>query len=133
MLRAKYEQSAAMKKMAKALISKHDRVSHIDVSEILFLSEVETSPWGKLADCRTLDNHPINFFTPHKYAITIYERAVDYMTDNQRTILLLHELMHIPMIGNKMPDHSIKDFREMMSINIDWSAPGMDVPDIMEG
>ena len=42
-------------------------------------------------------------------------------------------MMHIPIIGNRMIDHNVKDFRSVIDIDLDWASPGTNVPDILGG
>lgn len=44
---------------------------------------------------------------------------------------MFHELSHIPILGDKLIDHNIKDFYEVLQLGIDWARNGADVPDIL--
>jgi predicted metallopeptidase len=53
------------------------------------------------------------------------------MSNNQKAILMLHELMHIPAIGERLIDHNVKDFINILRMDVDWSLPGKEVIDIL--
>ena len=128
---AKFVESKSLGNMAKKLIAVRDEVSHVDVNEVLFFSELETM--GKAAaKCFNLYNHPAQFFTEARFAIVFYESMIDYFTPDQRAILLLHEMKHIPATGNKLIDHDIKDFYDVLKLGIDWNMPGAIVPKLIE-
>ncbi len=46
---------------------------------------------------------------------------------------VLHEMMHIPALGDKLIDHDVKDFRALLGVDLDWHEPGADVPNVLEG
>ena len=76
---AKFVESKSLRNMAKKLIAVQDDVSHVDVNEVLFFSELETM--GKAAaKCFNLYNHPAQFFTEARFAIVFYESMIDYFT-----------------------------------------------------
>ena len=107
-------------------------VAHVEVDDILFLRELETKPGGTLARTYRLVDHPIGFYITARFAIVVYDQNTDYMSANQLAILVLHELMHIPELGDKLVDHDVKDFRSVLGIDLDWARPGQEVMDILE-
>lgn len=129
---AVWEESDEMRNLALRLISARDEVSHIDIEQVLFLKELETKP-PATARCYRMHTHPIGLFTDKPWAIVFYIMQCDYMSEEQLTLLMFHELMHIPPTGDKLVNHNIQDFREVLGIDIDWAQPGQKVPDILEG
>lgn len=120
-----------LEQMARKIIKAFERVGHVDINKVMFLRD-RTEFRGKvLAKCMKLVGKPIQFFTDKEWCIIIYENRTDYMTENQMKVLVLHELMHIPMIGDRVIEHTIQDFREMMKIDIDWSQNNAKIPDIL--
>lgn len=130
-IEAKFLESIELIELAAKIIAVKDDVAHVDVSEVLFLKEMETVPRAA-ARCYSFFNHPVKFFTEKKFCIVFYESNIDYFTEKQRAILMYHELKHIPLIGNKLVKHSIEDFYEVLQMGIDWSNNGADVPDILK-
>ena len=59
------------------------------------------------------------------------DKIVDYFTEKQRAILMYHELLHIPVIGNRLIKHNIEDFFEVLQMGIDWASFGAEVPNIL--
>lgn len=128
---AMFEISPVMQEMAKKLIEKMDDIKHIDLNEVIFLKEMETRP-KPLARCYALTNHPIQFYVNARFCIVIYESNIDYFTPDQKAILLYHELKHIPPIGDKLIDHDIKDFYDVLQLGINWAQPNAVVPKLIE-
>ena len=128
---AEFRESQELHDIALKLVSRIDRVGHINVNDILFLEELETEP-KSLARCFIFGDHPIAFFTGKLYCIVRYMANTEYMSQNQLVILVLHELMHIPILDiNRAIDHDIKDFAALMRINPEWARDGAEVPDIL--
>jgi len=87
------------------------------------------------ADCRKL-NGPVTAYLPFDFIVTFYEPNMDYMTDNQRKILMLHELRHIGLgpQGLRIEPHSIEDFKDILHrFGIEWNEYNQEVPDILGG
>jgi len=87
------------------------------------------------ADCRKVI--PLyRAFLPFDFVITFYFPNTHYMTDNQKKILMLHELKHVGIgpKGLRVEPHDIEDFTSIISkYGIDWDGFGQDVPDILAG
>ena len=116
--------------IARQLVTQVEAVSHVDLEDVLFFRELETTP-PALAACFNLQLHPIGFFTPAKYVIVLYWLRCDYLTDNQLVMLVYHELLHIPERGKRLVDHDVKDFRSVLGIDLDWAEPGREVPALL--
>ena len=125
-----WEEAPDIKELAAKIITTVDNVAHVDIDQVLFLRELETKP-SALARCYRLKDHPIGFFTDKRFVIVLYWQQCDYMTSSQLTLLVLHELMHIPPIGDSLIQHTVKDFRSILKIDLDWAEPGREVPDIL--
>ena len=126
-----FVESKKMHATAKRLIEIQDSVAFIEISEVLFLEELETKPKAH-AKCFRLVEHPIGLFTDKKYCIVVYLQNCDWMSDEQRTLLLWHEMLHIPILGTKLIDHDVKDFRKILGIDLDWAEPGKKVPNVLK-
>jgi len=127
---AEWESAPDLLELAEKVIDKRDEVRHVDTEDVLFLREYELKPKA-LAMTFSLVRHPIGFFTPKRFAIVFYMQNCDCMTDRQLALLMLHELMHIPAIGDKLVQHNVKDFFEVLRVDLKWSWPGQEVPDIL--
>jgi hypothetical protein len=87
------------------------------------------------ADCRKV-NGTYTAYLPFDFIITFYEPNMDYMTENQKKILMLHELRHIGIgeKGLRIEPHSVEDFKDILHrFGIDWNDYDQDVPDILGG
>lgn len=129
-IRPTWEDAPDLREMAARIVEKRDEVCHVDISEVLFLREMDTKPPAAAARCWRLIGHPIGFLTTARFAITLYWQWCDTFSLNQLKILLLHEMMHIPPTGDILIQHNVQDFREILGIDLDWSHPGKEVPDI---
>lgn len=115
----------------KLVIVKEDLVGHVDVDEVLFLREMETRPKA-LARCHKFSAvHPWWFFSDKPYCIVVYHSVCDYLSYAQLVLLVLHEMMHIGLRGGRLVDHTVKDFKEMLGIDLNWARDGVEVPDIL--
>jgi len=129
---SEFRDNEDLRELAIKIRDRREDVAHIDVDEILFLSELETQP-DSAAKTFNLQTHPMQYFTNHKYCIVFYETNIDYMSLAQRAILMYHELLHIPAIGRKLVDHDVKDFYDVLSLSVNWNQRGADVPLICDG
>lgn len=128
---AKFIEAPDLKDLARQVIFSREEVFHVDVNEVMFLKELEARPKSS-ARCYSLANHPILLFTTARFCIVFYESNIDYFSKAQRAILMLHELSHIPATGDKLIDHNIKDFYEILKMGVEWSLPGQIVPEIIK-
>lgn len=127
---AVWEEAPDLKELAAKIISTRDEVAHVEIDQVLFLRELETKP-PALARCYRFINHPIGFFCEKPWGIVVYWQLADYMSQEQLALLLMHEMMHIPATGDKLVNHNVQDFREVLGIDLDWTEPGRKVPDIL--
>ena len=87
------------------------------------------------ADCRKVTG-TYTAYLPFDFIITFYEPNIYHMTDNQKKILMLHELRHIGIgeKGLKIEHHDVEDFRDILyRFGIEWNGFNQDVPDILAG
>ena len=85
------------------------------------------------ADCRKV-NGTYTAYLPYDFVVTFYEPNVYHMTENQKKILMLHELRHIGIgeRGFRIENHDVEDFRDILTrFGIDWSGFDQEVPDIL--
>ena len=117
--------------IAEKLINKFNiALGHIEIDKVLFLSEDEKTP-KKYADTR-LVKFPFNFITEYKYIIVFYENNTQIMTDAQRHMLVLHELLHIDESFEKIRKHNVEDFRELVGRwGVNWDIDP-NLPDILD-
>ncbi len=92
---------------------------------------------GKIiaADCRKVAG-PYKAYLPFDFIVTFYEPNMSYMTDNQRKVLMLHELKHIGVgpKGLRVEPHDMEDFMSILeTYGMRWNAFNNDVPDILAG
>lgn len=87
------------------------------------------------ADCRKV-NSPYTGYLPYDFLITFYEPNMDLLFDNQKKVVMWHELRHagIGPKGKKLQPHEITDFKSIAkSLGIDCYELGQEVPDILAG
>ena len=92
---------------------------------------------GKIvaADCRKVTS-AYTAYLPFDFVVTFYEPNMSYMTDNQRKVLMLHELKHIGVgpKGLRIEPHDIEDFDSILTrYGLRWNGFGNDVTDILAG
>lgn len=83
------------------------------------------------ADCHKVDEF-YKPYCPYDYIITVYDKAVQGMSDKQMEILMEHELMHIDYTPGdidtppvkKLHPHDAQEFRRIIEkYGIDWDKP----------
>lgn len=133
-MKSLYIEDAEIREIARQVIAVRPEVAHVQLDDVLFLRDVKGGPRGVGAHCYSFAAHPINHFTDHRFCIVVYEKNTFYMSAPQMALLIFHELMHIPRLGDKLIDHTVKDFAKILGLGgVYWAAPGEDVPDILEG
>lgn len=74
-------------------------------------------------------------FLPFQFVVTFYEPNISYMTQNQKQLLMLHELRHIGLgpKGLRIEPHSTEDFRDILErYGLGWTDyEAKDIPDIL--
>lgn len=109
------KQSTNYREIAEKLLDKYTiAFGHILLDEVLFLVEDEKSPKNKYADTRVI-RPPYTFFSDYKFIITFYENNIMSMSDEQKILLVYHELMHIDVSFTKLVSHDLMDFRVIVS------------------
>lgn len=129
---ALWTESMKLRELAARVIAARDEVAHVEVDQVLFLEEYETKPRA-LARCYRFKDHPIGLYCERPWGIVFYMANCDYMSEEQLALLMFHELLHIPALGDKLVHHNVQDFREVLGLDLDWAQPGQEVPNIIEG
>lgn len=86
------------------------------------------------AECRIIKG-VYTAYLPFDFVITFYHSALYGMSENQKKILMLHELKHIGLgtKGYYLIPHDIEDFADILSkYGLSWSGQQADVPDILD-
>lgn len=87
------------------------------------------------ADCRKTRG-TYTAYLPFDFIVTFYEPNIYNMSENQRKILMLHELRHIGIgeRGFRIENHDVEDFRDILErFGIEWNGFNQEVPDILAG
>ncbi|KJS68666.1 MAG: hypothetical protein JL50_03010 [Peptococcaceae bacterium BICA1-7] len=87
------------------------------------------------ADCRKVRG-TYTAYLPFDFIITFYEPNIYHMTENQKKILMLHELRHIGIgeKGLRIENHDVEDFKDILRrFGFDWNGFNQEVPDILAG
>lgn len=85
------------------------------------------------ANCRKVHG-AFSAYLPFDFVVTFYEPNMYYMTDNQKKILMMHELKHIGigLKGFKIENHDVEDFKDILiKYGFEWNGFSQDVPDIL--
>lgn len=86
-------------------------------------------------ECRKVTG-PYKAYLPYDFVVTFYEPNIDWFTENQRKILMLHELKHIEITerGLTVKPHDTEDWDSILrEFGLRWNGYGQDVPDILAG
>lgn len=133
------EVSNELRLLGEKIIKKFKEFSFIKEYDIKigYVNSYESKGGEKItyADCRKLQE-VYKAYLPFDYIITFYDRNTGILSDNQKKILMLHELKHIGvgMNGLKMIQHDIEDFSDILTeFGLDWNGYNKEVRDILEG
>lgn len=88
-----------------------------------------------LADCRKVTS-AYKAYLPYDFIITFYDPNVSHLSDNQKKIVMLHELKHVGVgpKGLKVIPHDIEDFKSLIvRYGLEWNGFDIEVPDILAG
>ncbi|TWH46348.1 putative metallopeptidase [Sporomusa sp. KB1] len=135
-----YEVSEELRLLGEQVITGMPELAFIlayDIRVGYVLSYESKKKDGKIidADCRKVTG-PYKAYLPFDFIVTFYEPNMSYMTENQRKLLMLHELKHIGIgpRGIRIEPHDVEDFQSILDkYGLRWNGFGNDVPDILAG
>lgn len=137
------EVSQEYEELANQIIEKFDHLHFIKDNEISvgYVISYENKTKGKkyvFGKCEKVSKEN-KAYLPFDFIITMYEPNVSMLDDNQKKIVMLHELQHIEIgsKGLKIRDHDIEDFSNIVKAFgynwNDWLNDEVQVPDILGG
>ena len=115
-------------KIANELIATRPELEDLknsDVTIICLASDQEKKSNGKLIFGQTekiADKY--KWGIPCDFTITIFDPNVAYWTADQMKILMLHELLHVGVDGDRLyiRPHDLEDFKSIISeYGVDWA------------
>ena len=115
-------------KIANELIATRPELEDLrnsDVTIICLASDQEKKSNGKLIFGQTekiADKY--KWGIPCDFTITIFDPNVAYWTANQMKILMLHELLHVGVDGDRLyiRPHDLEDFKSIIAeYGVDWA------------
>jgi hypothetical protein len=131
------EPNKDMQKLANQIITKLPELAIIPEYDVRigYVLSQENPPGTKIkyADC-TKVKVKYQAWLPYDFIITFYEPNTELLSENQKKILMLHELKHIGMgdKGLKLEEHDREDFADILKrYGIDWNCLDENVIDIL--
>jgi hypothetical protein len=131
--------SKEMKQLGEAIISKFPELHFINTYgiKIGYVLSYENKCGQKItyADCRKL-GEVYKAFLPFDFIVTFYYFNTELLTENQKKIVMLHELKHIQINerGLSVRPHETEDFKDILrKFGLDWNEVNQEVPDILGG
>lgn len=133
-----YEVSDDLRDLGEKIINKFPELHFINSYKISIgyvKSYAAKTQKGKIinAECTKVSG-TWTAYLPYDFVITFYEPNIYHMTENQRKVLMLHELKHIA-VGEKgltIDPHDIEDFKSIViSFGLDWNGFNQEIPDIL--
>lgn len=115
-------------KIAQELIDTRPELEDIknsDITIICLASDQEKKSNGKLIFGQTekiADKY--KWGIPCDFTITIFDPNVAYWTEEQMKILMLHELLHVGVDGDRLyiRPHDLEDFKSIIAeYGVDWA------------
>ena len=130
------------KPVADKLVDKYRNfLPFVETDKILFLSNLYTDDRNKdkpliYASVSAIPKkikiaYAQAYNATYEYIMEIRENHIEDFTNDQKILLLYHELMHIAGDG-KTYKHNLEDFKEIIRIGgVNWDTPGENVPHIL--
>jgi hypothetical protein len=134
------EPSKKLKRLAEQIIDRFPQLHFIRDYEIKigYVLSQERPPMSdgkvKFADCEKV-KLKYKAWLPYDFVITFYEPNIEILSENQKKILMLHELRHVGVgpRGLKINEHEVEDFISILEeYGIKWNIIDNEVPDILE-
>jgi len=132
------EPSKEMRKLAERIINKFPEFHFIKDCDVKigYVMSQERKQGAKTiyADCRKVST-VYRAWMPFDFIITFYESNVSGLDENQRKIVMKHELQHIEIgpRGLTVRPHDIEDFSNIIeAYGMKWYGINSEVPDILE-
>lgn len=131
--------SVELKKLADRIIKRFTCFEHINLYDIrigFVNNENYKRPGGRTVYADTVKvSDTYKPWLPYDFIITFYGDS-DTLTENQRKVLMYHELKHVGIgqKGLKIVQHDVEDFKIILDEHgIDWSSPFItdDLKDIL--
>jgi predicted metallopeptidase len=135
-----WEPSGELEELGNKVLDKIKELDYIRDYEIKIgyvLSYEAKTKDGKtvFADCRKVNSSYLAYL-PYDFLITFYEPNISILSDNQKKIVMWHELRHVSIgpKGLKVAPHEVDDFKSILrEFGIDWNEFDQEVPDILGG
>lgn len=131
--------SEKLKQLGEAIIDKFPELQFINIYGIKvgYVLSYENKSGQKItyADCRKL-GEVYKAYLPFDFIVTFYYFNTELLNDNQKKILMLHELKHIQVNerGLSVRPHDIEDFKDILEMyGNEWNEFNKEVPDILGG
>jgi predicted metallopeptidase len=113
----KYEQAEDIKERCREVITKLNWF-HIDIKDVAFLRSYGSSSRGTVARCHAL-SRPLQIALKREgfYLIEVISERFDKMPEEDKTKVMIHELMHIPKaFGGGFIHHNVVNDRNVDKI-----------------
>ena len=116
-----YEYADDVKKIAEQVIKEYEQFKHINIDDIFFIRTSKHIMSGHVLGRTHELIDMVKFLTKKKYIIEI-PPVFDTKNDKVKSIIIEHELMHIPIDNKKgLVGHDIEDFKEIIKkYGIEW-------------
>ena len=133
------EPSKELKQLGEAIINKFPELQFINIYGIKvgYVLSYENKGGQKItyADCKKL-GEVYKAYLPFDFIVTFYYFNTELLDENQKKILMLHELKHIQINerGLSVRPHDIEDFKDILDkYGNEWNEFEKEVPDILGG
>ena len=129
-----YEKDESLRELANEIINtKSKELWHIKdiigLDNIGFVRVYNNS--NKYGECRKITGIYAAFI-PYKFIITFYDKNTNLLSENQKKLLMYHELKHIGE-DEKLINHDVEDFADVLKkYGIGWEKPGEEIPDVFK-
>jgi len=132
------EPSKELRLLGEAIVNRFPELQFINTYGIRigYVLSYENKSGQKItfADCRKL-GEVYKAYLPFDFIVTFYYFNTEMLNENQKKILMLHELKHIQITekGLSVRPHDIEDFKDILErYGNEWNELNKEVPNILE-
>lgn len=115
-----YEKDDTLKVLAQKVINEEEKLSYIELDKIVFVKLNKIVKSGHVLGRTVLLGERTEFLTGKRFMIEM-PKVFYELSDEQKYIVMEHELKHIHTDNEKLVDHDIGEFRHIIDkYGLDW-------------
>lgn len=135
-LQTNYEVSEELIDLTRKILSAYENKFWFIQFHDLFCVEEHNKKPKFIAKIRLLES-PLDLLSDKKVVVEIAKQNWDELSENQKLVVVYHELMHLEFDFEhnryKIKNHDVEDFHSILNtFGLHWARVGNDVPNILD-